>query len=199
VVIRRATSADIDALASMLLRAFFDDPVIGWMMPAETRRAQKGELAYRTFLRRIYMPHDEVYTDDELRGAALWAPPGRWKVPVVTQLRVSPHLLRVFGPRRLPLLMRGLSVIDEHHPDGVSHWHLGILGTDPPAQGKGVASALMAPVLDRCDREGVPAYLESSKHANIAFYRRHGFEVTEEISLPEGPKIWGMWREPKGT
>jgi GNAT superfamily N-acetyltransferase len=183
----------------MLLRSFFDDPVISWMMPNDARRTRVGELAYGTFLRRIYLPHNEVYTDDQLRGAALWAPPGRWKVPVKRQVRMAPALLRVFGARRLPLLMRGLSVIDHHHPDEVPHWHLGILGTDPPAQGKGVGSAVMAPVLDRCDREGLPAYLESSKHANIAFYRRHGFEVTEEILLPEGPTIWGMWREPRGN
>lgn len=181
----------------MLTRAFFDDPVIVWMMPDERRRARVGELAYRTFLRRIYLPNNEIYTDDEYRGAALWAPPGRWKVPLAAQLRMGPPLLRVFGPRRMPLLMRGLARIEQCHPDDVPHWHLGILGTDPLYQGRGVASAVMAPVLARCDDEGLPAYLESSKHANIAFYRRHGFEVIDEISLPDGPKIWAMWRDPK--
>ena len=59
-----------------------------------------------------------------------------------------------------------------------------MLGTDPIHQGKGIGSALLAPVLDRCDRDGIGAYLESSKQSNIAFYRRHRFEVTGEIVLP---------------
>ena len=61
-----------------------------------------------------------------------------------------------------------------------------------------MGSASMRPVLEHCDTEGVPAYLESSKERNVPFYRRHGFEVVREVSLPDsGPKIWTMWREPR--
>jgi ribosomal protein S18 acetylase RimI-like enzyme len=78
----------------------------------------------------------------------------------------------------------------------VPHWYLAVLGTDPSAQGAGIGSALIGPTLGRCDAEGIPAYLESSKEANISFYQRHGFRVTQEIDLPQGPKLWAMLREP---
>jgi hypothetical protein len=56
----------------------------------------------------------------------------------------------------------------------------------------------MRPVLSHCDREGMPCYLESSKERNVPFYRRHGFEVVQEVPLgAEGPSIWTMWREPQ--
>jgi GNAT superfamily N-acetyltransferase len=195
--VRHVTDADVDHLAGVLARAFFDDPVILWMLPDDDRRRRMGHRAYQTFLRRMFLPNGEVYTDRERRGAALWAPPGRWKTPVGTQLRMAPRLARILTVRRVPRTVRGLSHIEHAHPDEVPHWYLGILGTEPAAQGQGIASAVMKPVLDRCDAEGVPAYLESSKHANIAFYRRHGFEVTDTISLPDGPDLWGMWREPR--
>jgi hypothetical protein len=52
-------------------------------------------------------------------------------------------------------------------------------------------------VLERCDRDGVPAYLESSKERNVVLYERHGFRVVEQLRLPkDGPPIWRMWREP---
>jgi GNAT superfamily N-acetyltransferase len=95
-------------------------------------------------------------------------------------------------PRALALL----SQVEKVHPKE-PHWYLAVLGTAPEHQGKGVGSALMKPILDRCDGEGVPAYLESSKESNIPFYKRHGFEVTGEIQAKNGPKVWPMWRDPQ--
>ena len=52
-------------------------------------------------------------------------------------------------------------------------------------------------MLDDCDRDEVPAYLETGTERNVAFYVRHGFKVTEELRLPKGPPIWLMWRDPR--
>ena len=71
-------------------------------------------------------------------------------------------------------------------------------GTDPDHQGQGLASAVMQPVLTRCDAEGVPAYLESTKERNVGFYEGHGFVVRSEEQIPlGGPQLWLMWREPR--
>lgn len=75
------------------------------------------------------------------------------------------------------------------------HWYLAQIGTDPAAQGRGVGSALMREGLARCDADRLPVYLESSKESNVPFYERFGFAVTSEIKLPDGPVVWGMWRD----
>ncbi len=93
--------------------------------------------------------------------------------------------------------MGGLAAIEKKHPHA-PHWYLLGLGVDPDLQGKGIGTQLMAPVLERCDREGTPAYLESSKERNVPLYERNGFRVTEEFRVPNGgPPIWMMWRDPK--
>jgi hypothetical protein len=56
----------------------------------------------------------------------------------------------------------------------------------------------MRPILERCDRERMPAYLNAGSPRSRDLYLRHGFEVTEEFRLPEGgPPLWRMWREPR--
>ena len=55
----------------------------------------------------------------------------------------------------------------------------------------------MAPVLEICDRQRVPAYLEATSERNRELYLRHAFEVTGEINVPDGPTLWCMWRTPQ--
>ncbi len=83
--------------------------------------------------------------------------------------------------------------LERQHPTE-PHYYLAMLGTDPAHQGRGIGSALLAPVLERCDEEGLPAYLESSKESNIAFYARHRFDLTKPFQLKGGPTMYFMWR-----
>lgn len=56
----------------------------------------------------------------------------------------------------------------------------------------------MADVLERCDRDGVPAYLEASSARSRRLYERLGFTfMGTTVDLPDGPAMWPMWREPQ--
>ncbi len=129
-------------------------------------------------------------------AGALWSPPDRWKPGISDALIQAPGAVRLFT-WRLPGAIKVLSAVERVHPTE-PHWYLALLGTDPDFQGRGYGSAVLAPILERCDTEGTPAYLESSKEANVPFYERHGFEVTGTLDLAKGrgPRMWLMWREP---
>ena len=192
VTVRQATADDIPALSQALADAFHDDPVMCWLVP-EGARLQRF---FAAELRHVYLPKGLTYTSDERAGGALWAPPRRWKSSFGEIVRSAPSLLPVMG-RRMVRGLRALGAVEKVHPEE-PHYYLGTLGTATAHQGKGVGAALLAPVLERCDAEGVPAYLESSKEENIPFYRRYGFEVTGTVDFPGGgPRVWPMWRDPQ--
>ena len=140
---------------------------------------------------------EDVWTAPGSASAALWAPPGRWRTTAREDLALLRPLLHPRLISRMPLVVRGLLGVERAHPLQPPHWYLAVLGTEPAAQGQGLGSAVLAPVLEQCDRDGVAAYLESSKERNIAFYARHGFRVTRELHLPRGPTMWAMWRDPR--
>jgi ribosomal protein S18 acetylase RimI-like enzyme len=142
-------------------------------------------------------PHGEIWTADGLESVAVWAPPDRWHTTARQDLAYASSLLHPRLLLRIPMVVRGLLEVQALHPKEPSHWYLAILGTDPAAQGRGLGSAMIAPILEGCDRDGIGAYLESSKKTNIAFYGRHGFRVTAERKLPRGPLLWPMWRDPR--
>jgi len=193
--VRKVTPADVPGVARSLAEAFYDDPAFCHCLPDAGRRMGRVEPGFHLFLRRIYLEQDECYTTDGAVGGALWSPPGTWKLSALAQLRLLPAMVRAYRSD-VSRVMRALSFIEHRHPEE-PHYYLGFLGVEPSSQGRGVGSALMRPVLDRCDREGVPAYLEASTPRNRDLYERHGFEVVEEIELPgNGPPIWRMWRQP---
>lgn len=195
--VRRATADDVDALAATLARAFDDDPITLHLFPDVARRRRALPRYFSIMVRNAFLPTGEVWTTAAgWAGAAMWTPPAHRRPGWRDMVRLAP-MATVIG-RRLPAAIRVMQAVERHHPRP-PHWYLAVLGTDPPSQGRGVGSALMAPVLSRCDDEGVPAYLESSKESNVPFYARHGFEVTRTLDLPgRGPRLWLMWREPRG-
>jgi ribosomal protein S18 acetylase RimI-like enzyme len=192
--VRRATAADVPALGRVLARAFLDDPVAMWSCPKERRRLRLNERFFSFRLRQL-LGQDQVYTTHDSSGAALWALPDRWRMTPRDALGLLP-MVPALG-RRVPRVIRGLVRLEEAHPKSPPHFHLAVLGTEPARQGEGIGSALLQPVLELCDRDHVPAYLESSKEDNIAFYSRHGFRVTGELRMPQGPPVWPMWRSPR--
>jgi GNAT superfamily N-acetyltransferase len=189
--VRRAQPADFPGLAAMLARAFYDDPVTAWFYPDAARRLRHGRRFFAIRLRQL-AGHGLIFTNAACSGAALWAPPGQWREDFRQSLRMLP-MLPVLLPR-LARSTRAVREIERHHP-AEPHYYLSVLGTDTDKQGGGIGSALLGPMLHRCDVTETAAYLESSKESNLSFYARHGFAVRERIELPEGPPLWLMWRE----
>ena len=150
-----------------------------------------GDVVSEAFnLAAAFVDCDDIHTDAEL-----------WSLIILFGPRMDSNLMHASPDdvRRAGLVgaLRYLARMEKHHPRQPEHWYLAVLGTDPDHQGKGIGSALLQPVLERCDLEEVPAYLESSKEANIAFYARHGFELRDPIETEGGPTLYPMWREPR--
>lgn len=193
---RKAGSADSSPLVAMLARAYYDDPLYRWCFPDDSQRLEQLRQLVALFGLQIF-GYEETHTTDGTRGAALWLPPDKWRMCPVTKVGVVHGLLTTVGVRVLPRALRTLYLMQSKHPHEPSHYHLPFIGVEPQEQGKGIGTALLQPVLARCDLHGLPVYVEATTSRNVAFFERHDFEVTRQIALRGGPLIWPMWRQPK--
>lgn len=192
---RPITDADVPHVAAVIADAFATDPFWAWLFPGADRK-----LVVRSWIKQLrvsYLPKGHSYANDALTGAALWAPPGKWRLSRAQELRLAPSYLRLLGPRRMRSAARAFSVIESGHPDE-PHWYLSVLGVSPAHQRGGVGRSLIEPILERADREHMPTSLETFKADNVPYYERFGFQVTMEADVPHGgPHMLAMVRRPR--
>jgi ribosomal protein S18 acetylase RimI-like enzyme len=192
--VREAGVGDVARLSATLADAFATDPILQWLAPSQRsdrhlRRLLEIELAY------CVLPAGRVLTTGDFRGASLELPPGRWEMAV--PLAGAIGLVRALG-LRLPRARRLQRVFERNHLQE-PHYYIRYLGVATRFQGHGVGTALLRATLDRCDSEGVPAYLEASSERSAALYERLGFVYLGELQVPDGPRFWPMRRPPIAT
>jgi GNAT superfamily N-acetyltransferase len=197
----RLQDAQLADASQVLARAFFDDPMMTYIMPDDAQR--KGILPlFMQAGTRICLPHGECYTTPgSIHGSANWLPPGKTEVDEATL--ASAGAVEVLGSMgeaaagRFGSLMEKLGEL-HHAAVPPEHWYLLILGVDPPRQGQGLGGTLIEPILRRADAERRACYLETMKPRNVTFYQKHGFEVVVEDDTADGGlHFWTMRRNPK--
>jgi GNAT superfamily N-acetyltransferase len=189
--LRRATTQDAQRLKTVLADAFFEDPVLGWLMPEDTNRLVRLRRYFGIELRHLALARGRVWTRSDLAGAALSLPPGAWRSPLrVTLLEGSAFGIHVSRAARLGAAMEWRHMRHVREP----HYYVRDVGVHPDMQGQSLGSALLRPTLDRCDREGLPAYLEASSERSAALYERLGFQLTGELRVGSSPPLRLMLR-----
>jgi GNAT superfamily N-acetyltransferase len=190
--LRRASMQDIRPLKAVLAEAFFEDPILGWLMPKDSKRLAHLRRYFAIELRHLALARGRVWTTSDLAGAALSLPPGGWRSPLrVTLLEGSAFGVHLSRAARLG------AAIEWRHLRG-PHYYVRDVGVLPSMQGHGLGSALLRPTLERCDREGLPAYLEASSERSAALYERLGFQSTRELRVGGSPPLRLMVRPAQG-
>lgn len=196
-----ATPDRVEAVGRMLSRAFDDSPPFRYLYPSAALRARLTRTFFQAGLRDGLPFHEATLALESGNpvGAAVWLPPGGYPLSRLRQIRLIARCAPVsaLAWRSLVPSLRFLTTTERVHPHE-THWYLMTLGVEPDRQRTGIGSRLLAGVLDRIDRAGLPAYLETDKQENLAYYHRHGFELRDTLRpVPQGPPQWTMWRPPR--
>jgi GNAT superfamily N-acetyltransferase len=188
--VRQATTADVAEIVDILADGFADDPMFVWMFAGD-------ESSLRAWLELVAETALEKGPAHIADGACavLWIPSGDQILGARERELVAELLERELGERGAEVLA-ALREIGSHRPEGPSA-HLLYIATRRGRRGEGLGAEVTAPGLAECDRNGWPAYLNSTSTRNHPFYRRIGFERITKVEPGAGaPPIYPMWREP---
>ena len=192
-----STPALYPEAVACLTAAFQEDPVLSYLFEDEEQRPLMlaaffaNRLASRNETDRLLVPSGS----DARNAAALWEAPEKDSENDSSFNAVVAAGISLLGQDWISDRLANLRVLGEAKPKD-RHWYLSFVGTRPGSRGKGLASTLIESVTNICDQEKIPAYLESSNPDNVSLYESHGFRVTGEVVIKDGPKVPLMWRDP---
>jgi GNAT superfamily N-acetyltransferase len=189
--VHRDAAAQARVIATLTL-AFVRDPVMRWFYPDAHAYLSHFPAFARAFGGEAFSA-GTAWTSEDDGGAALWLPSGVH----ADGDAIASHLFSTIPESRHEMLGEVFAQMAACHPEE-AHWYLSIIGVDAAHQGKGLGARLLEVALERCDEEGLIAYLESSNPANIPLYERHGFEVVSEIRGGDAPPLYPMLRPSVG-
>jgi len=197
-LIRRGTAADREAMLTTLTRAFADDPVWGaWAFPDRARALEQRRVFFGLWVE-MSLRDGWLMVTGGCEAVASWFPPGAGddtpEDAALFRRLAHQHL----GPRA-PLFLEGCALIERSRRGDEPFHFLSLLGTHDAHRGQALGGTLLDASLAIVDREGRPAYLDSTNPANIPFYERRGFRRMGAYRLPDGPRIEPMWRKPLGA
>lgn len=196
--VRHALPADAAALVATLTEAFLADPLQRHLFPDlhdADLASETGVAALMHAEVETHLTHGHVYAigdGADVHAAALWTPPGVMADDELLAEAVAAHADEATMAEAIGHFL----AMFEARPTS-PHFYLAVIGAGDAARGRGLGSKLLARVLDVCDREGLPAALESSNPRNVSLYERHGFEVTAEVAFAPDVVVRPMTRMPR--
>jgi ribosomal protein S18 acetylase RimI-like enzyme len=186
---RRAGAADTGVVASVLAEAMLDDPMVRWPLPPDA--GIDHALAVFGPLARMYVELDAAWLVGSDRAAAAWLPPAAAARFSELEPSTRPEIVASTedAGQRYGEFWDWLGA----HVPAEPCWFLDVIGVVPAAQGLGLGRILVEHGLALAAADGLPAFLETGRAENVAYYERFGFRTVDRVEAPRGgPTIWFM-------
>ena len=165
--VRPAVPSELDSAARVLAAAFDRYPWTRWALP-EDRYAERLEEIQRLYLGHA-LDHGIVLVDDQVLAVAAFLPPD---TPAPAE-QIQQRIVELHGSR-----LAALSALPRPDPPA-GCWTLETVGVDPAHQGSGMGTKVTA------DKR------------NVRLYQRLGFATAATTTIPDGPIVYSMTRNPQ--
>jgi GNAT superfamily N-acetyltransferase len=177
---RRATVGDADLVRNILLVTFKNDPHVNFLLE-ESKNERKLNILIDYVVDQTFM-QGEIYLSDDNNGVALWDFERNEKMTLHYIGRNLDFLIQI-GIKSVIRIVKSEAHIHNNFRKYPRYCHLYMIGVLPQAQGKGLASTLMNPMLQKMKEKSIPVFLETANLRNVDIYKKKGFKVFETLTI----------------
>jgi ribosomal protein S18 acetylase RimI-like enzyme len=177
---KRASLADVDLITNILLVSFKNDPHVNFLLE-ESKNERKLNILMDYVVDETFR-QGEIYLSDDNNGVALWDSERHEKVSLHYIWRNLDFLIRI-GVKSVIRIVKSEAHVHKNFRKYPCYCHLYMIGVLPEAQGKGLASTLMNPMLQAMKAKSIPVFLETANLRNVGIYKRKGFKIFETLTV----------------
>ena len=197
----RLSDKHIQEASKVFTETFKDYPLFSYMVEDPEARTRIYPHIFRLMIKHTIKFGEAYATSENMEGIALWLPSKRSDISIWSNLNSGG--IGLFLKMGLRIAYRSMVFTEfasklHHEVINRPHIYLFQIGVKKKYRGKGYASKLMRPMMDRADSECQPLFLETHDEANIPVYQHHQFEIIRHEKIP-GSDVnhWAMIRNPQ--
>ena len=167
-------------IKNILLVTFKNDPHVSFLLE-ESKNKRKLNLLIDYVVDQTFR-QGEIYLSDDKHGVALWDFERNEKMSLHYIWRNLTFLFQI-GIKSVMRIVKSETHIHNNFREYPRYCHLHMIGVSPEAQGKGMASTSMNPMLQWMKEKSIPVFLETANLRNVDIYKKKGFQVFETLTV----------------
>lgn len=193
-----AKEEDIDRLSDVAADSFLNYPIFLWF--TKGKRVYKNNFVILKTTLKAMFDDCLIYADSKSINGFIVILPMAFEGTTATSFLVNGGA-KIFFREGLGIINRMLAYESyamkmKAKYNDCADFYIYNLSVKQSEQGKGIASKLLRPLTELCDREGLGSYLETNKEKNVAIYEHFGFELVDSGAVPKSDvQHFGMLRK----
>jgi ribosomal protein S18 acetylase RimI-like enzyme len=179
-LMRIATPADVHLIKHILLVSFRNDPHVTWLLQESKHKSKLKVLI--DYVVHQTLRRGEIYLSDDKNAVALWDFERKERMSFHYIWRNLSFLIQI-GIKSVVKILASGAMLHNNFGKYPRYCHLYMIGVLPEEQGRGLASVLMNPMIQRMHKKSIPVFLETANPRNVDIYIKKGFKVFKTLHI----------------
>lgn len=189
----------VKRMADVLAESFLTDPLFQYFFPDDNTRRRLSFYTFKFIISHALKKGYVIETTPALEGIAIWLPSNCIHRDLLDQMRFGAlDMLFRQGTAAIHRQKSASEYMQALHAQYVEvpHLYFSTIGVLAAHRGRGYASRLIIPMLEKADKEYLPCYLDTHNENNVGLYQRFGFRIVHESFIPDTTVMhWAMIRQ----